>query len=133
MFHPPRSLTLVLLAGALTIALAFASTGRALPDEPRGRQNDSELLAAVTASLKGSYRAYLEIPRTYWDPGEAIRTRTVVWPLSGADWAAGRLKGNWERMLTALAKFPKKEVAYAVLVAVYDADGKNVVWRDERR
>src|SRR5215469_12645891 len=102
MFHSPRLLALVLLAVALTIAPTDGWTARASAEEAPVSQDDSESLAAVTASLKGSYRAYLELPRTYWDPSEPIRARAIVWPLSGADWAAGRLKGNWQRMLTAL-------------------------------
>lgn len=97
MFHSSRLLAIVLLAGALTITPTDAGTAIGLLTEARGSENNSELLAAVTASLKGSARAYVEVRRVHWDPGAAIPVRVVVSPVSGADMAAGRLKGNWEQ------------------------------------
>jgi hypothetical protein len=51
-------------------------------------------LAAVTMSRSESYHAYLEIPRTYWDPGEEPTAWAVIYPVSASDLAAGRLKGT---------------------------------------
>jgi hypothetical protein len=94
-----------------------------------GRAED--LLAAATASLAESHRVYMDIARTYWDPGEDLTARAVIFPVSAADLAAGRLKGNWERMAAALARRPAGARGYAVVVSVYDDGGGKAVWTGE--
>jgi len=109
-------------------AILIASIGGVSAEEAGGAQNSEELLSAVNSSLEQSVRSYLEIGRTHWDPGETIRGRAVVSPIGAVDVAAGRLKGNWEKMAAALAALAKKDAAYSVVIAIYDDAGKKPIW-----
>ncbi len=92
---------------------------------------EDDSLAAVTAALEGSSRAYLELRHLYWDPGEAIAMRAIISPVAGADLAAGRLKGNWDKMAAALGVRSRKEAMYRAVAMVFDDSGKQVLWTGE--
>ncbi len=104
----------------------------AAPDQSAPSQAKGEgPLAMVTASLAGSYKAYLEMQPTYWDPGEEVTGRAVISPVSDADLGAGRLKGHWEQMAKGLAARPGLAKGYVVLVTLADDSDQKTVWKGE--
>lgn len=98
----------------------LAATPQAKAEEP---------LAAVTTSLAGSYRTYLELQPTHWDPDEEVTGRAVISPVSHVDLGAGRLKGHWEQMAKGLAGRPKGSSGYAALIAVSEESDQKIVWQ----
>jgi hypothetical protein len=89
-------------------------------DKPRGVREKE-----VTAALAQSYKSYVELPRTFWEPGISIEVTAVVSPvpLGAADIA--HRKGNWDRMVPVTAKNRR----YQVLLKVFRDDTKKEVWR----
>src|SRR5262249_4721740 len=118
-----------LWACAVTALVCLTAAGQERPARPTEKARDR--LAAVTVSLAESYRAYLDIARTYWDPGEELTARAVIFPVSASDLSAGRLKGNWERMAAGLAQRSGTVRQYAILVSVHDEAARKAVWTGE--